>query len=516
MDGNRTTNNPKEPESTPFPCPNVIDLNQFQTMCNTNLNNPKIGYLNVNHFRNKVVDLRCILKDIEFTYLAIAETKIDNSFSSTQFNIDGYLCPKEFRRDRTNKGGGMLVYIRKGTPCKRLNKFECDEIETVVIEIRVGKQKWCIVSVYRNEQITVDSFLKCFSKSLDIILDEYENLIVIGDLNINSLKKHNFDTFKFEKLKNFCDSYDLSNLIKGPTCFQSDDPSSIDLILTNKNRSFINSKSVVNGLSDHHSLVCTMLKTTITKLKPVKVNYRSFKNFDESKFIKDLETKINKIDFSKPKNDFTKFFKEFEQVTNKHAPMKTKIIRGNDAPFVTVELRKEIRHRSRLCNIARKVKTAEAKLAFTKQRNKCTRIRRENQKAYFENIKSENNKRFWKTIGPYMNDKGNHGHEDYILEEKGELFKEPNIVGDLFCEYYTNIVEHTTGIPPIQIPTLNNGDLIDDILDYYKEHSSIQEIANMDINHTFKLPLAIKEELIDIISKLDISKATMWIIFLQI
>ena len=106
--------------------------------------------MNINHLRNKVVDLRCILKDLEFTYLAIAETKIDDSFPSTQFNIDGYLSPKEFRRDRTDKGGGMLIYIRKGTPCKRLKKFECEEIETLIVEIRVGKQKWCIVSVYRN------------------------------------------------------------------------------------------------------------------------------------------------------------------------------------------------------------------------------------------------------------------------------------------------------------------------------------------------------------------------------
>ena len=154
----------------------------------------------------------------------------------------------------------------------------------------------------------MDYFLKYFSKSLDLILDEYENLAVIGDLNINSLKQHkNFDQLKFDKLKDFCDAYDLYNLIKVPTCFQSDDPSSIDVILTNTNRSFIHSKSVINGLSDHHSLICTMLKTTIKKLKPVKVKYRCFKNFNESNFISDLKNRMNKLDFSKPKNDFSKF-----------------------------------------------------------------------------------------------------------------------------------------------------------------------------------------------------------------
>ena len=54
-------------------------------------------------------------------------------------------------------------------------------------------------------------------------------------------------------------------------------------------------------------------------------------------------------------------------VTNIHAPMKTKILRGNNAPFVTKELRKEIRHRSELRNTARKDKNTIARLAYKKQ-----------------------------------------------------------------------------------------------------------------------------------------------------
>ena len=37
----------------------------------------------------------------------------------------------------------------------------------------------------------------------------------------------------------------------------------------------------------------------------------------------------------------------FTNVANKHAPLKKKIIRGNDAPFMTKELRKAIMNRSR-------------------------------------------------------------------------------------------------------------------------------------------------------------------------
>ena len=38
----------------------------------------------------------------------------------------------------------------------------------------------------------------------------------------------------------------------------------------------------------------------------------------------------------------------FKPIANKHAPLKEKIVRGNNSPFTTKELRKPIMNRSRL------------------------------------------------------------------------------------------------------------------------------------------------------------------------
>ena len=174
---------------------------------------------------------------------------------------------------------------------------------------------------------------------------------------------------------------------------------------------------------------------------------------------------------------------------------------------MTPNLRGEIRHRSNLCKKAHKQNTSEARQAYRKQRNKCTKLVRESQKAYFENVNNRNGKQFWKTIGPYMNDKGNHGNEDYILEEDGDLIKDPKNIGNIFCDYYTNIVESTTGSPPLKIPISNNGDIIDDIVDFYASHNSIKRIKDMNINKTFKIPLATENDIKEIIVKLDASKS---------
>jgi hypothetical protein len=107
-----------------------------------------------------------------------------------------------------------------------------------------------------------------------------------------------------------------------------------------------------------------------------------------------------------------------------------------------------------------------------------------------------------------LNNKGSHGTDDYILEENNELIKDPEKVGDIFIDYYTNIVEHETGNPPINIPIPEDGDIIDTILSHYKDHESILAIENMAFTQTFTLPPATEEEIEDNINKLNTSKAT--------
>ena len=52
--------------------------------------NPLIGCLNINSLRNKITGLRVIMKTLSFDYLILSETKIDESFSTAQINVEGY------------------------------------------------------------------------------------------------------------------------------------------------------------------------------------------------------------------------------------------------------------------------------------------------------------------------------------------------------------------------------------------------------------------------------------------
>ena len=46
----------------------------------------------------------------------ISQTKLDESFPTSQLFINGFGSPH--RLDRNYNGGGILLYIRKGTPSK--------------------------------------------------------------------------------------------------------------------------------------------------------------------------------------------------------------------------------------------------------------------------------------------------------------------------------------------------------------------------------------------------------------
>ena len=96
--------------------------------------NPIIGYLNINSLRYKVVDLRHALFESELDILAISETKSCDEFPGSQFVIESYYNPAQFRKDRTTHGGGLIVFVRNGIPVNRVKTFEPPIQEIICLE----------------------------------------------------------------------------------------------------------------------------------------------------------------------------------------------------------------------------------------------------------------------------------------------------------------------------------------------------------------------------------------------
>ena len=152
------------------------------------INNPSIGYLNINSLSEKVIYLREICRKTSINILCVDETKLDSPYPNAQFHIDGYQFPP-FRKDRNNYGGGKMVYIRDGIIAKHLENLEGKHSEAICLELTVSKKKWCITFAYRppsNDNKTI--FFNELTTSLSQITKLYDYFVIMGDLNIDSSK----------------------------------------------------------------------------------------------------------------------------------------------------------------------------------------------------------------------------------------------------------------------------------------------------------------------------------------
>ena len=163
----------------------------------------------------------------------------------------------------------------------------------------------------------------------------------MGDFNLTIENKH---------LEELLSIFNIKSLISSPTCFQSINPTCIDLILTNQEDLLSNSNTCEVGISDHQHLVSTMINKKISKGSTKTLFNRDYKKFEEIKFARDLTHELQNI-----KNlSYRQFVKAFVTVLDNHVPLKKKQLRFNHSPFMTKALRKAIMTRSRLKNIYNK------------------------------------------------------------------------------------------------------------------------------------------------------------------
>ena len=156
----------------------------------------------------------------------------------------------------------------------------------------------------------------------------------------------------------FLNIYNLKNLVRQKTCYKNpENPSCIDLILTNSHRSFQNT-----NVFDFHEMTVSVLKSHFPKQKPNIVSYRSYKRFRNNSFRTELDNELLKYDLCNI--EYQHFLNIFLDILNKHAPIKKKYIRANQSNFMTGKFSKAIMKRSKLCNRFPKEKCEASKKAY--------------------------------------------------------------------------------------------------------------------------------------------------------
>ena len=185
-----------------------------------------------------------------------------------------------YRFDRNRAGGGIMLHIREDIHSRLIERKVRNNVEYFFVEINLRKKKWLFCCSYNPHKNSISKYVDVLRREPDIHSSNYENILLLGDFNAE---------MAVPSLKEFCNLYSLKHLIKKPTCFKNqDNPKVIDLLLTNRPRSFCNSNNLDTGLSDFHKLTLTILKTYLKNQAAKMINYRKYENFSNELFRADL------------------------------------------------------------------------------------------------------------------------------------------------------------------------------------------------------------------------------------
>ena len=89
-----------------------------------------------------------------FDILLITETKIDATFSNSQFNVKGF---RIYRVDRNAHSRGLMIFMRNDICFHVITRFNIHmssfRTESMVLKVKMNKSWFAIVGIYRPPNI---------------------------------------------------------------------------------------------------------------------------------------------------------------------------------------------------------------------------------------------------------------------------------------------------------------------------------------------------------------------------
>ncbi|XP_046662021.1 uncharacterized protein LOC124355109 [Homalodisca vitripennis] len=224
-----------------------------------------ILYQNCQEVKNKINRIIHFLESTKPDIVILTEHGLkDELLRNTR--IPGYILKNYFSRELRRKGG-VAIYVADdcdGTTeaidivhhCK---EFTC---EMAMVKVSHGKKHLYVIGIYRAPGEKLDEALDIISDVLEDTKAENYSLIIMGDINVDTLKPHDRDTRSLNERLN---RHNLTRMKLPPTRITPLTVSSIDCVCTNLNLENLTTSIIEAGISDHTAQLTTaQFKKTIT------------------------------------------------------------------------------------------------------------------------------------------------------------------------------------------------------------------------------------------------------------
>ena len=113
--------------------------------------------------------------------LVVTETKLDDTFLTSQFLITGFSVAH--RLDQNRNGDGIMIFIRDDIPSRVLMKHVFpDDIEGLFIELNFRKTKWLLFGIYHPPTQNNSYYFNNLDKALDLY-SHYDKKLLVENFN---------------------------------------------------------------------------------------------------------------------------------------------------------------------------------------------------------------------------------------------------------------------------------------------------------------------------------------------
>lgn len=414
-----------------------------------------VYHINVWSLRNKM-DLVTSHCD-KYEVVAITETKLDQTIPDQKVKIHGFHTI--FRKDLTIDSGGVCLQLSGNVVGERLYQFEEDDLELLWAKIKTSSKTFIIGTLYKNPRLPRPAFWARIQDNITTLTEVHglTNLIILGDFNEDLLNPD------YYHLKDLINSFSMEQLITEPTRITSHSRTLLDPILCGPGTNIQSSGVLTPFCSDHSPVfVKLFLGHHVTRKQSTKRKVWLFNRADWELY----RNELRRIDWENifDSNDINKLVQSITDsilmCAKKAIPTKTIRENSRDKPWMTGEIKYEMKQRNTLYNHAKRSGLANDFIIFKTQRNKVINLIRNAKHVFRQNqanrLANDNSteKSWWNVAKSILNPDGDN-RAIPPLQHNGKVISDDKEKAEIFNEYFSSIstVDETNlNLPHITIP----------------------------------------------------------------
>lgn len=361
----------------------------------------KLAHLNVRSVFTKFDVFKAYLISESVDVFAVSETWLNEGDDPEEYGVDRLAEVPDYklvRADRQGRGGGVGFYIRNSMPYKVMLSEVTLALEHLWVSIKIEGKNTAVGVLYRPPKANLIQSLETLDNAVSFILPSSDDLILVGDFNVNLLET---DSVGVKHFNHFIESYGLNQLIDQPTRITNRSQTLLDILVVS-NLSIASNCRVTDslGVSDHCVVSCTIrsLKIPIT---PRFITYRDFKHFDTNAFEESLSYfNWDHIYTLTSVDEMLEFLNcNLLALFDIHAPIRIVRATKQRAPWLTDTIRDMIGLKEKALDRYRKSKTMANWNSFKDLRNYITGAIRREKRAYITHaVKLKDSKSLWSTL----------------------------------------------------------------------------------------------------------------------